>query len=42
MRALTLIGGVPVDPTNGWAVRHAPGDGTEIGEFPRSGAPEVD
>ena len=41
-RALTLIGGASVDPTNGWEVRTAPGDGTELGEFPRSGAPEVD
>jgi acyl-CoA reductase-like NAD-dependent aldehyde dehydrogenase len=40
-RALTLICGAPVDPANGWAVRNAPGDGAAIGEFPRSGAPEV-
>jgi aldehyde dehydrogenase (NAD+) len=41
MRASTLICGRPVAPTNGYAVRIAPGDGEPIGEFPRSGAPEV-
>ena len=36
-----MICGESADPTNGWAVRNAPGDGAAIGEFPRSGAPEV-
>jgi acyl-CoA reductase-like NAD-dependent aldehyde dehydrogenase len=41
-RALTLICGESADPTHGWEARRAPGDGAAIGEFPRSGAPEVE